>query len=180
MIIGHIGLIQKTKKQDFVLNVISELYKKGIDVIGIFPGEVREQDYMDFLKENTKKLGLEKRVLFLGRRNDIPELLKVIDILIIPSFEGFPLVGLEAAASGVPVVACDVAGAREFILESKCGVMFKEDSVESATLAILEALQSKDMYIENGKAFVSSMSMKSYQDRLLRMILEVLKEVSDE
>ena len=61
----------------------------------MFPGETREEDYIEYLKEKTKKLAIDDRVAFLGRRNDIPDLLKIIDILIIPSFEGFPLAGLR-------------------------------------------------------------------------------------
>lgn len=173
MIIGHIGLIQKSKKQDFVLDVINELSRNDIDVIGLFPGEIRDLDFFEFLKKRVESLKLSDNVLFLGRRNDIPDLLKVMDILLIPSFEGFPLVGLEAAASGVPVVACDAAGAKEFILESKCGITFKEDNVESAVAAILEVLQNVGKYKENGKEFANRMTMDVYRNKILKMMLEI-------
>lgn len=177
MIIGHIGLIQKSKKQDFVLEIISELLQRGVDVIGLFPGEVRELDFFEFLKERVNELEISDNVLFLGRRNDIPDLLKVIDVLLIPSQEGFPLVGLEAAAAGVPVVACDTAGAKEFILESKCGILFKEDNVEAAVSAISEVLQNIGKYKENSKEFANKMTMDAYQNKILKMILEILQEV---
>ena len=93
MVIGHIGLIQKLKK-DFVLDVIYELDKQGHDVLGIFPGEVREQGYFEELKSKASDLRISDKVVFLGRRDDIPDLLQIIDVLIIPSFEGFPLSGL--------------------------------------------------------------------------------------
>ena len=97
------------------MDVIRRLRQEGLDVIGLFAGETREKDYMKELEEKITQKGLSDSVLFLGRRNDIADLLKMMDILIIPSFEGFPLAGLEAAAAGVPVAACDTAGAREFI-----------------------------------------------------------------
>ena len=89
------------------------------------------------LNQKAEQYDLREHVTFLGRRNDIPDLLKMIDMLIIPSaFEGFPLAGLEAAAAGVPVIACDAAGAEEFIRVSGDGVTFTEDDVESATDAV--------------------------------------------
>ena len=49
---------------------------------------------MTELNEKVEQYDLREHVIFLGRRNDIPDLLKMIDILIIPSaFEGFPLAG---------------------------------------------------------------------------------------
>ena len=84
---------------------------------------------MTELNQKVEQYDLREHVIFLGRRNDIPDLLKMIDILIIPSaFEGFPLAGLAAAAAGVPVIACDAAGAEEFIRVSRDGVTFAECS----------------------------------------------------
>ena len=130
LVIGHIALVQRSKKQDFVLDVIRRLRQEGLDVIGLFAGETREKDYMKELEEKITQKGLSDSVLFLGRRNDIADLLKMMDILIIPSFEGFPLAGLEAAAAGVPVAACDTAGARECIEVGGGGLIFKGDGGE--------------------------------------------------
>ena len=46
IVIGHVALIQLSKRQDFVLDVIAELRKQGFDAIGIFAGECRETEYM--------------------------------------------------------------------------------------------------------------------------------------
>ena len=46
LVIGHIALVQRSKKQDFVLDVIRRLRQEGLDVIGLFAGETREKDYM--------------------------------------------------------------------------------------------------------------------------------------
>lgn len=45
IVIGHVALIQLSKRQDFVLDVIAELRKQGFDAIGIFAGECRETEY---------------------------------------------------------------------------------------------------------------------------------------
>jgi glycosyltransferase involved in cell wall biosynthesis len=61
-----------------------------------------------------RELGIGDRLLALGVRDDIPQLLEAADVLLLPSyFEGLPGVVLEACAAGVPVLASDIPGVRE-------------------------------------------------------------------
>lgn len=174
IIIGHIGLIQRSKKQWFTLDLINALQGKGYDVVGIFAGECREPEYMVELTQKITQYGLEGRAVFLGRRNDIPDLLKTIDMLIIPSaFEGFPLAGLEAAAAGVPVIACDAAGAEEFIQVSKDGITFKEDDVNSAVAAIEDIMKHREAFQKAGESFAAEMQNKKYALKLEQIFSEI-------
>lgn len=164
--LGHVALIQRSKRQDFVLKVIKRLQEEGKDVVGLFAGEVREDDYLKELKESVLEMDIEDNVLFLGRRSDIPDLLKTLDILMIPSFEGFPLAGLEAAAAGVPVVACDTAGAKEFINVSGDGMSFKEDNVEAAVSAVHKVMQSKKEMVSSGIKFAEESTLACYTKQI--------------
>lgn len=122
---------------------------------------------MTELNQKVEQYDLREHVIFLGRRNDIPDLLKMIDILIIPSaFEGFPLAGLAAAAAGVPVIACDAAGAEEFIRVSRDGVTFAEDDVDSAADAVGKILEGKEQYKKAGIEFASQMSNREYSTKI--------------
>ena len=63
---------------------------------------------------SAQTLGLRDRVLGLGVRHDVPQLLKTSDVLLLPSIhEGLPGVVLEACAAGTPVLASDLPGVRE-------------------------------------------------------------------
>ena len=167
IIIGHIALIQRSKKQWFTIELVHALRAKGYDAVGVFAGECRESEYMSELNQKVEKYDLKRQVTFLGRRNDIPDLLKMIDMLIIPStFEGFPLAGLEAAAAGVPVIACDAAGAEEFIRVSGDGVTFAEDDVDSAADAVGKILAEKEKYKKAGIEFASQMSNHEYSAKI--------------
>lgn len=174
LVIGHIALVQRSKKQDFVLDVIRRLRQEGLDVIGLFAGEAREKDYMKELEEKITQKGLSDSVLFLGRRNDIADLLKMMDILIIPSFEGFPLAGLEAAAAGVPVAACDTAGAREFIEVGGGGLIFKGDDVADAVSRIKEIMLRKKAMAEKGKKFAEKSAINHYEERIEEIFQSVI------
>lgn len=168
-VIGHVALIQRSKEQDFVLRVIEHLKAEGINVIGLFAGETRESDFFEELKEMPRKMKIEDAVRFLGRRNDIPDFLKLLDVLMIPSpFEGFPLAGLEAAAAGVPVAACDAAGAEEFVRVSG-GVIFKENDVENAANAIKAILKNKEHFQKAGAVFAGKMSNHEYAVKISRV-----------
>lgn len=165
-IIGHIALIQRPKKQDFVLDVVAALKKKHYDIVGLFAGECRDEDYLEELNQKVDALNLRGDVLFLGRRNDIPDLLKTMDVLMIPSFEGFPLAGLEAASAGVPVVSCNVAGAEEFIQVSSAGEIFAENNVDAAVQAIEKIIANKEKYEKNGKRFSKKCTTEAYKDKI--------------
>lgn len=173
IVVGHIALIQRPKRQDFVLEVLVELEKRGYEVIGLFAGEVRDEQFCQELKEKVKAHGLENSVVFLGRRNDIPNFLKFLDVLMIPSFEGFPLAGLEAASAGTPVAACNVAGAEEFIEVSGDGMTFIEDDVVDAATCIEKILSNRDEMVKIGRLYANNISMESYAERLARLFQEV-------
>ena len=166
VVVGHIALIQQSKKQWFTIELLKKLRAEGYDAVGVFAGECREPEYMTELNQKVEQYDLGEHVTFLGRRNDIPDLLKMIDMLIIPSFEGFPLAGLEAAAAGVPVIACDAAGAEEFIRVSGDGVTFTEDDVESAADAVEKILEEKEKYKKAGIEFASQMSNHGYSAKV--------------
>lgn len=167
IVVGHIALIQRSKKQWFTIELLKKLRAEGYDAVGVFAGECREPKYMTELNQKVEQYDLREHVIFLGRRNDIPDLLKMIDILIIPSaFEGFPLAGLEAAAAGVPVIACDAAGAEEFIRVSGDGVTFAEDDVDSAADAVGKILEGKEQYKKAGIEFASQMSNREYSTKV--------------
>ncbi|HKG95623.1 MAG TPA: glycosyltransferase [Gemmatimonadaceae bacterium] len=68
------------------------------------------------LKSAARELGVDDRVRFVGMRLDLPQLLKVFDLYVLPSeWEGLPMAILEAMGSGCPIVATDVGGLRTAI-----------------------------------------------------------------
>lgn len=89
-------------------------------------------DCMDKARSLAKDLQVDKRVKFLGNRKDIPQLLKSVDIAVLSTFyEGFPISILEYMAAGKPVIASNVDGVREMIINA--GILFEvQDDIELA------------------------------------------------
>ncbi|HJV90105.1 MAG TPA: glycosyltransferase [Holophagaceae bacterium] len=79
-------------------------------------------EHYDELEADIRTRGLQDRVKLLGSRLDVPRLLRAADALVLSSaWEGMPNTVMEAMASGLPVVATDVGGVKELLLEGETG-----------------------------------------------------------
>lgn len=100
LVIGHIGRFVKQKNHDFLIDIFNEIHKQNKNTILLLAGDgpLKEE-----IQNKVKELGLEKNVQFLGQRNDANELYQAMDAFVLPSlYEGLPVVGVEAQASGLP------------------------------------------------------------------------------
>ena len=100
LVIGHIGRFVKQKNHEFLIDIFNEIHKQNKNTVLLLAGEgpLKEE-----IQEKVKSLGLEKSVQFLGQRNDANELYQAMDAFVLPSlYEGLPVVGVEAQASGLP------------------------------------------------------------------------------
>jgi glycosyltransferase involved in cell wall biosynthesis len=74
------------------------------------------------LRREAAALGLDRRFVLLGERADAREIMALFDVFVLPSlWEGLPLVLIEAAALGKPIVATDVEGSREILRDGETG-----------------------------------------------------------
>jgi glycosyltransferase involved in cell wall biosynthesis len=89
-------------------------------------------------------LGISKRVHFLGRRADIPQLLKLADLYVhVSNYEGFGIAAAEAMNAGLPVIATDVPGLNEIV--KGAGMLVPPGDEEALAKSIREVLQSKQI-----------------------------------
>ena len=96
-------------------------------------------------EQRIAELGLADRVRLLGTRRDIPELLNAADAFVLPSlWEGMPLTLLEAGAVGLPIVATDVGGNSEIVLESKTGYLVPVRDTAALAEAMLRVMRLSD------------------------------------
>ena len=104
-IILHIGRFVEQKNHEGVILIFNEYIKKYNNVLLMLVGEGQLKDNIIQL---VQKLGLQENVEFLGARADIPQLLALADVFILPSkFEGLPVTLIEAQAMNVPCVVSE-------------------------------------------------------------------------
>ena len=96
------------------------------------------------LKQEAVNLGVDKNVLFVGPRLDMPELLKLFDLYVLPSlWEGLPMVILEAIAAGCPIIATDVGGIPSAVIHKKNGILIEPANSGKLALVIIKLLFNK-------------------------------------
>jgi glycosyltransferase involved in cell wall biosynthesis len=87
-------------------------------------------------------LNLSDRVRLLGNRSDMPDLLNAADGMVMASdWEGLPLVLLEAAATGLAIVATDVGGNSEVVIDGENGWLVPPDNAEALAMAMQKMMQ---------------------------------------
>ncbi len=99
LVIGHIGRFVAQKNHDYLIDIFNEVLKKNNNSILLLVGQ---GPLMEEIKNKVKELKLNDSVRFLGQRNDVNELYQAFDVFCLPSlYEGLPVVGVEAQASGL-------------------------------------------------------------------------------
>ena len=99
---------------------------------------------MQSLKSQVSSLKLDNQVIFTGLRKDIPEILSITDVLVLPSSrEGLPMIVLEAMAAGVIVVATRVGGTPELVEDKVNGFLVEYGDVEGLSKKLEKILSSE-------------------------------------
>jgi glycosyltransferase involved in cell wall biosynthesis len=98
------------------------------------------------LEERVQEMGLAGKVVFLGRRTDVPEILKCSDLSVLPSWaEGLPNVVLESVAVGTPVVATRVGGIPEIIEDGVSGLLVPPRDPAALAAALIRLLEDPEL-----------------------------------
>jgi glycosyltransferase involved in cell wall biosynthesis len=93
------------------------------------------------LEASASRLGLTDRVRFLGRRDDVPDLLEACDAFVLPSRqEGLGIAALEAMARGRAVVASSVGGLCDLVIDGETGLLVPPDDPEALAAALARVL----------------------------------------
>ncbi|MBR3620714.1 MAG: glycosyltransferase family 1 protein, partial [Clostridia bacterium] len=99
-VIGHIGRFCFAKNQEFIVDIFNEISKSADAVLLLIGSGKSKSD----IESKVIKLGLDKKVIFLGNRLNINEYYQAMDTFVFPSrYEGLGMVAIEAQASGLPV-----------------------------------------------------------------------------
>jgi glycosyltransferase involved in cell wall biosynthesis len=105
IVVGNVGRFANQKNHNFLIEIFYEVKKLQNDsvLLLIGDGELRME-----IEAKTKDMGLSESVVFLGQRDDVPQLLQAMDVFVLPSlYEGLPVIGIEAQVSNLPCIFSD-------------------------------------------------------------------------
>jgi glycosyltransferase involved in cell wall biosynthesis len=156
---GMIGAITPLKGQDLFLEaggrVVSTIPNSRFVIVGTnFYKTEASLNYERELHVMTQSPSLKGRVIFLGFRNDIPEIISTLDILVQPNRgpEGLGRAVIEAMACGVPAIAVDRWGPAELIQDGKTGVLFPWMNIEALSNKMILLGKDKKLREELGES----------------------------
>ena len=146
-LICMVGRFSEAKDQPTLIRAVSKL-SRDIHLILVGEGPLISDN-----KKLAEELGISDRVHFLGFRQDIPRILKTVDIVVLSShWEGLSLASIEGLASGKPFIASKVPGLEE-IVEGH-GVLFEKGNYNQLCEIITSLLNDSKIYNETAKSCV--------------------------
>lgn len=143
-VVGASGTTEWRKAPDLFLALAGEVSRRRPDVTFRWVGGSATGPEIDGVLADRARLGLDDRVAFVGEQRDALAWFAAFDVFALLSRDDpFPLTVLEAAALGVPVVAFDSTGAKEF-LDDGCGVVVAYPDVEAMAAEVLALLHAPE------------------------------------
>lgn len=104
-VIGNVGRFRSQKNHEFLIDIFKEITMLDSTAVLVCVGN---GELEELIREKAISYGIVDKILFLGFRNDVNDLMQSFDLLLMPSlFEGLPVTGVEAQAVGVPALFAD-------------------------------------------------------------------------
>lgn len=139
-ILLHVSNFRKLKRVPDVVKVFYEVQQK-IPAKLLFVGDGPERPAAE---ELCRDLQLCDKIQFVGRQEQIEDILAIGDLFLLPSeYESFGLAALEAMAAGVPVVTTNVGGLKEIIIQGETGYMAEVGDVDALRGFVLDILKDE-------------------------------------
>lgn len=154
LVIGTVGRLEPIKDQATLVRAFIELaesypkHRERLRLVVVGDGSSRAD-----LERLVGQSGLAGQVWFAGSRDDVPGLLRAMNLFVLPSLaEGISNTIMEAMATGLPVVATDVGGNSELILEGVTGHLVSRGNPEAMMTALSSYLAHPQRISEQGLA----------------------------
>jgi len=149
-----VGGLHPRKRHDLLIDAAPHVLEQAPEARFVIVGGGFEDvgpEYEAGLKQRAGELGLADRVVFTGRRDDVPAILRVCDLFVLPSDqEGLPGSVLEAMATGKPCVVTPAAAAP--VVDGVTGLVVQPNDPEALATAIVRILRDRELSEAMGRA----------------------------
>ena len=154
MIVGCVGSINPTKGYEYFIQSANLIKKEFNNIKFMIVGAKSnsQRRYHQKLQTLISLLDMEQDIIFIGARDDVPQILSIFDIFVLSSVsEGGPRVTIEAMAMEKAIVATDVGAVSEQVLDGETGIIVPPKNPKAIAEAVLFLLEHRDERIEMGK-----------------------------
>lgn len=172
IMILSLGELIERKNHEIIIRAIAQIPREDLYYVICGKGPL-----LEYLKDLAAKLGIAERVLFLGFRQDVPELCNTADISAFPSkIEGLGLAGVEAMAAGVPLVSSNVHGILDYVVDGQTGYACPPNDAVAFARAI-EKLAGDAELRASMKATCVKMTEPFEKQNALHVMWEIYREI---
>ncbi|NQT33469.1 MAG: glycosyltransferase family 4 protein [Candidatus Omnitrophica bacterium] len=184
-VIGFTGRLVREKGMEELLLAVKKLKEDipGIKllVVGDTLESDRDQKAGQCLRKIISDNALENDIIFAGFREDMPDIYGIMDVFVLPSYrEGMPRSILEAMASGKPVVATNIRGSREEVVDGVTGRIVPVKDSGALAAAIKEILINKEL-ADKMSNWGRKRSASEFDERMvINRELKVYRELIDD
>ncbi len=172
IVIITIGSLYPNKGHDILLEALARDECRQAEVKCLIVGNGPMKDNLKYLVDD---LGIESNVIFAGLREDIGDLLSVSDIFVLPSLkrEGLGSAILEAMSAGLPVVASNIGGIPEVVIDTETGYLFNPGDVNELAAIIAALISDRDKRCELGSAGMELYNKRFRADIMISKIEQI-------
>ena len=181
-LITLIGRLTNWKGQKVLLNALNLIKDEDFCALLIGDDQGRTK-YSDELKAMVKKFGLEGRVYFIRHVSDIPAAMMVSDVVLSTSIEpeAFGRIAVEGQAMGRIVVASDIGGSKETVIDGVTGKLFESNNADDLADKIRWALHlTSEQRDEIGKAGIKNVKEHFTKQIMCDKTIEVYEELMNQ
>lgn len=183
VVVGQVGRIHEEKGLHYLVQAAAQLVGQAPHLRFLIVGDDATSEnpgYLRRVKRQIADLGLARHFVFSGFRDDIPEVLTAIDLLVLPSDkEPFGKTLVEAMAMGKPVVATSAGGVPEIVIDGETGLLVpprKPDALAMAMMRLLRDGEKAKQMGRRGRQRVRDMfSVRKYADGVTAAYRAVLQ-----
>ena len=155
-------------------NVIKKFPKIMFYIVG--DGEDKEK-----LHQLAKELHVENNLTFLGFRSDVSNVIKQLDLVVLSSlWEGLPLTPIEVFSEGKSVIATDVDGTPEIVIDQYNGLLIKPKCSDDICNGIIKLIncdkERKEMEKNSYNTYLKKFSIEKFQKEYLKYCNEIINE----
>ena len=134
---------------------------------------------LEGIRQQAENLGISNKVKFLGFRQDIAEILTEVQIFtLISNWEGLPCTIIEAMRAGLPVVASDVGGVKEIVVEAETGYVINQGDVEALHQKLSYLINNKQVREKMGKLARQRYESELTFEHMYQQTLEVYHQTA--
>ena len=179
-VVGIIGRMVREKGYLELFEAVAKLVAKGYNIwlLGIGPDEPEKEDAVHI--SDAARYGIDNRSIFCGHRDDVDELMTAMDVYALPSYrEGYPRSAMEACAMSLPVIATNIRGCREVVLDGKNGFLVPVRDANALADAIEKLINDESLRINMGLQGRSRAECTFDEKKVIEIIKEEYQQLLD-